>query len=137
VAGSIRSIEKSSVLIGTRTRDLPACSIVPQPTTLPRAPNCLRVGTGNEMYIFGSRRICKERINTRACVCVCVCVWRIIIRPYLVGARHALPVQCACVNVRAVAPALCACAQTFSASKFSNWACAEFLNFWLLEFSNI
>jgi hypothetical protein len=25
-------------LIGTRTRDLPACSIVPQPTTLPRAP---------------------------------------------------------------------------------------------------
>jgi hypothetical protein len=24
-------------LIGTRTRDLPACSIVPQPTTLPRA----------------------------------------------------------------------------------------------------
>jgi hypothetical protein len=26
-------------LIGTRTRDLPACSIVPQPTTLPRTPN--------------------------------------------------------------------------------------------------
>jgi hypothetical protein len=25
-------------LIGTRTHDLPACSIVPQPTTLPRAP---------------------------------------------------------------------------------------------------
>jgi hypothetical protein len=25
-------------LIGTRTRDLPACSIVPQPTMLPRAP---------------------------------------------------------------------------------------------------
>jgi hypothetical protein len=25
-------------LIGTRTRDLPACSIVPQLTTLPRAP---------------------------------------------------------------------------------------------------
>jgi hypothetical protein len=25
-------------LIGTRTRDLPLCSIVPQPTTLPRAP---------------------------------------------------------------------------------------------------
>jgi hypothetical protein len=25
-------------LIGARTRDLPACSIVPQPTTLPRAP---------------------------------------------------------------------------------------------------
>jgi hypothetical protein len=26
-------------LIGTRTRDLPACSIVPQPTTLPHAPD--------------------------------------------------------------------------------------------------
>jgi hypothetical protein len=25
-------------LIGTRTRDLPACSIVSQPTTLPRPP---------------------------------------------------------------------------------------------------
>jgi hypothetical protein len=32
------SIEKSIDLIGIRTRDLPACSIVPQPTMLPRAP---------------------------------------------------------------------------------------------------
>jgi hypothetical protein len=31
------SIEKSNDLIGNRTRDLPACSIVPQPTTLPLA----------------------------------------------------------------------------------------------------
>jgi hypothetical protein len=30
---------KNSVdLVGNLTRDLPACSIVPQPTTLPRAP---------------------------------------------------------------------------------------------------
>jgi hypothetical protein len=29
-------------LIGTRTRDLPACSIVPQPTTLPSTPNINR-----------------------------------------------------------------------------------------------
>jgi hypothetical protein len=36
-AGRIRSIEKSND-IGNRTRDLPACSIVPQPTMLPRAP---------------------------------------------------------------------------------------------------
>jgi hypothetical protein len=28
---------KKVQLIGSRTRDLPACSIVPQPTTLPRA----------------------------------------------------------------------------------------------------
>jgi hypothetical protein len=37
VAGRIRSIEKIH-LIGTRTHDLSACSIVPQPTTLPRSP---------------------------------------------------------------------------------------------------
>jgi hypothetical protein len=38
VAGNIRSIEKSNDLIAIRTRDLAACGIVPQPTTLPRAP---------------------------------------------------------------------------------------------------
>jgi hypothetical protein len=37
-AGRIRSIEKIH-LIGTRTHDLPACSIVPQPTTLPHTPH--------------------------------------------------------------------------------------------------
>jgi hypothetical protein len=36
VLGRIRSIEKSNDLIGNRT--LPACSTVPQPTMLPRAP---------------------------------------------------------------------------------------------------
>jgi hypothetical protein len=36
--GWIRSIEKSNNRIGNRTRDLRACNIVPQPTTLPRAP---------------------------------------------------------------------------------------------------
>jgi hypothetical protein len=38
VAGRIRSIEKSNDFIGNLTRDLPACSVVLQPTTLPRAP---------------------------------------------------------------------------------------------------
>jgi hypothetical protein len=37
VAGSIRSIEKCND-IGNGTRDLLACSIVPQQTTPPRAP---------------------------------------------------------------------------------------------------
>jgi hypothetical protein len=37
-AGRVRLIEKSNDLIGIRTRYLPACSIVLQPTTLPRAP---------------------------------------------------------------------------------------------------
>jgi hypothetical protein len=32
-------LKKSNDLIGNRTSDLPACSIVPQPTTLPRAPD--------------------------------------------------------------------------------------------------
>jgi hypothetical protein len=32
-------LKKSNDLIGNRNRDLPACSIVPQPTTLPRAWN--------------------------------------------------------------------------------------------------
>jgi hypothetical protein len=36
-AGRIWWIEKSNDLIGTRTRYLPVCSIVPQPTTLPPA----------------------------------------------------------------------------------------------------
>jgi hypothetical protein len=37
--GKERKEKKRKIhLIGTRTRDLPAWSIVPQPTTLPRAP---------------------------------------------------------------------------------------------------
>jgi hypothetical protein len=36
-AGRIRSIEKSND-IGNRTRDFPACSIVPQAIMLPHAP---------------------------------------------------------------------------------------------------
>jgi hypothetical protein len=40
VAGRIRSIEKSNDLFGNQTCDLPACSIRPQPTTLPQAPLC-------------------------------------------------------------------------------------------------
>jgi hypothetical protein len=31
-------LKRSDDLIGNRTHDLPACSIAPQPTTLPRAP---------------------------------------------------------------------------------------------------
>jgi hypothetical protein len=42
-AGSIRSIELIH-LIWTRTRDLPASSVVPQPTTLPRTPSLSCIG---------------------------------------------------------------------------------------------
>jgi hypothetical protein len=37
-AGRLRSIKKYNDFIGNRTRGLPACGIVPQPTTLQRAP---------------------------------------------------------------------------------------------------
>jgi hypothetical protein len=37
-AGRIRSIAKSDYYIGNRTRGLPGYSMVPLPTTLPRAP---------------------------------------------------------------------------------------------------
>ena len=38
-AGRIKSLKNSNGTIGNRTRDLPACSAVPQPTAPPRAPN--------------------------------------------------------------------------------------------------
>jgi hypothetical protein len=37
-AGRIMSIKNSSNIIRNRTRDLPTCSALPQPTALPRAP---------------------------------------------------------------------------------------------------
>jgi hypothetical protein len=37
-AGRFRTVEKSNGLFGSRTCDLSACSIVPQPTTLPLTP---------------------------------------------------------------------------------------------------
>jgi hypothetical protein len=41
-AGRIASIKNFNNTIGFRTRDLPACSAVPQPTALPRTPITLR-----------------------------------------------------------------------------------------------
>jgi hypothetical protein len=49
VAGRIRSIEKIH-LIGTRSLDLLACSIVPQQITLPRAP--LRILINIKMHLL-------------------------------------------------------------------------------------
>jgi hypothetical protein len=48
-------LKKSNDLIGNRNRDLPACSVVPQITTLPHAPTL----SFNENLI----RRCKERIS--------------------------------------------------------------------------
>jgi hypothetical protein len=41
-AGRIRSVQKCNDLNKKWTRDLPACSTLSQPTTLPRAPNVVR-----------------------------------------------------------------------------------------------
>jgi len=37
------SVKNSNDTIGNRTRDLPACSAVPQPTALPRVPLLLDI----------------------------------------------------------------------------------------------
>jgi len=37
-AGRIMSMKNSNDTIGNRTRNLPTCSVMPQPTALPRAP---------------------------------------------------------------------------------------------------
>jgi hypothetical protein len=39
------SMKKSNDTIGNRTRDLPACSAVPQPNALPRAPSVTSIKT--------------------------------------------------------------------------------------------
>jgi hypothetical protein len=56
-AGS--SIEKYNNLNGNRTRDLPACSLLPQPTTLPRArvlvwrTNLILASNGSPVWLSG------------------------------------------------------------------------------------
>jgi hypothetical protein len=50
-AGRIRSNDKSNSLIGSQTRDLPACSIAPQPTTL----KCAIKGLSNRRAIHNPR----------------------------------------------------------------------------------
>jgi hypothetical protein len=42
-------LKKYNDFMGSRTRDLPVCSIVPQSTTLPRAPNLTTICT--KLYI--------------------------------------------------------------------------------------
>jgi hypothetical protein len=42
-------LKKFNHLIGSRTRDLPACSILPQPTTLPPSPSCINNSNNNNI----------------------------------------------------------------------------------------
>jgi hypothetical protein len=67
-AGRIRSIEKSNGLTGNPTRDLPPCSIMPQPTSLPRAPdysNYRRKDAQNIQELYTQLR------NILSPLCVC------------------------------------------------------------------
>jgi len=45
------SMKYSNDIIGNRTRDLPICSAVPQPTAPPRAPPPRLIGLGEENTI--------------------------------------------------------------------------------------
>jgi hypothetical protein len=112
-------LKKSNDLIGTRTSYLPACSIVPQPTTLPRAPlhhqdqqkynkcvvstdihlntyKCLdRFNTGIEP---ASRQCCSltQRLRTITLKCVGAVLNNLLRRQRIAGscnsATHHLPV---------------------------------------------
>jgi hypothetical protein len=57
-------------LIGTQTRDLPACSIVPQPTTLPRAPHTtgllLNIGQNQVESVLDTASIMKQVLCSNA-----------------------------------------------------------------------
>jgi hypothetical protein len=53
----------SSDLIGSRTRNLPACSIVPQPTTPPRAPVNSRCPQGTGLLTTDCRMPTRKVVN--------------------------------------------------------------------------
>ena len=53
MAKRIMSMKNSNGTIGNRTRDLPTCSAVPQPTALPRAPFVISGGILFNMLVFG------------------------------------------------------------------------------------
>jgi hypothetical protein len=54
----LSKFEKSNYLIGNRTRDLPACSIVPQPATLQRDPYYAEL---NKVYVTSSGQAVLKR----------------------------------------------------------------------------
>jgi hypothetical protein len=66
-------------ILGTRTRDLPACSVVAQPTTLPRAPDylfyrytCWFLPGLALMYLISVLLACSYVIVFSPCV---LCIW--------------------------------------------------------------
>jgi hypothetical protein len=68
-AGRIRLIEKSSGFIGNRTRDLHACSTVPQPTTLRRTHETYTLQTPKSQININSEHPWKPKLNNIKDVC--------------------------------------------------------------------
>jgi hypothetical protein len=70
IAGRIKSIEKSSELIGNRNRDPPACNTRPHLTTLPCAPQTYEVSTieirGRSCWSCGCRKAAAGRSEARS-----------------------------------------------------------------------
>jgi hypothetical protein len=72
-------LKKSNSFIETLTHNLPACSIAPQPPTLPHATDhSEKPYTPNKIHILLFSVLLKLRAQVRvrahACTCVCVCV---------------------------------------------------------------
>ena len=59
--------KKSNDTIGNRTRDLPACSAVPQPTALPRAPVCEKWLHENCIVLSKSCMFCGSYKHSEIC----------------------------------------------------------------------
>jgi hypothetical protein len=52
VAGGIRLIKQSNDLIGNRIFDLPACTVVQEPTMLPHAPDKSSILRGHTVEVL-------------------------------------------------------------------------------------
>jgi hypothetical protein len=57
---------KEIYFLGTPSRDLPACSILPQPTTLPRALPSTRRKSKYVLSLCGSRDFKRDKTMRRA-----------------------------------------------------------------------
>ena len=60
-------MKNSSDTIGNRTRDLPACSAVPQPTAPPRAPPPLMSWIGKIFTFFLLRTVTSINVMCKYC----------------------------------------------------------------------
>ena len=79
-------MKNSNDTIGNRTRELPVCSAVPQPTALPRAPYAVRYS----LFVLGYKRV--QHVTVLNTVGKCNTVGSFIILYYNNIARMPVPV---------------------------------------------